>query len=122
MIFPMVIWTGTNPLREEGRFRVVYRGPPRADRPDDVPFAVEKCIGLDSMKIKRWVQPKDQGSLQVAAWSLAHALGVILMVDPKRLNLDHPLYCELNLAVAEGRKSRGCDCDRPPDPSELAHE
>ena len=116
MITPMVIWIGTNPLRDEGRFRVVYRGSPRPERPDDVPFAVEKCIGPDNMKIMRWAQPKEQGTLQVASWALTHAFGSLLMVDPKKLNLDHPLFCELNLAIAEGREPRGCDCQRPANP------
>ena len=113
---PMVIWMGTEPLKNRGRFRVVDRGPPRTDRTGDVPFSVEKHLGYDMMKMPNWGPVPEGQAAQYALWALSHALGQLLTVDPKKLNLDHPLFCELNMAVAEGRESKGCDCDRPADP------
>jgi hypothetical protein len=116
---PMVIWSGTEPLKQQGRFRIVDRGPARPERPDDVPFGLEQCLGCNFMKQKVWgpVKGHYDGSAGHAMNALTHALGLLLSVDPKKLDLNHPLYCEQNLSVAEGRESRGCDCDRPADPT-----
>jgi hypothetical protein len=116
-VYPFVIWAGSEPLKSRGRFRLVHRGPVREHRPDDVPFGLEQCTGVSFMKDRQWGGIK---SHEHAIHAITHVLGLLLIVDPKRLNLDHPLYCELNLAVAEGREPRGCDCDKPADPMRKA--
>lgn len=112
--FPLVVWQGKQPLRpkEAGLYRLVARGPARPERPDDVPFALERRVGRDAMKQDTWAPPRDQHGMLEAVWALSHAFGLLLSVDPRKLNLDHPLYCELNLAIAEGREPRGCDCPK----------
>ena len=117
--FPFVIWMGRQPLRpKQGRlFRIVHRGPARPARADDVPFAVEVRSGVDSMKVEHWGKAnRENGAEQEAMYAMVHALGQLLCVDPKKLDLNHPLYCECNMAVVEGRESRGCDCKAPADP------
>ena len=115
MDFPFVIWTGTEPLKNKGRFRIVHRGPARPERSDDVPFGIEQKHGCSFMKVFTW-GPVKQGAKDHAIHALTNSLGLLLTVDPKKLNLDHPLYCELNLAIAEGREPKGCDCAAPADP------
>lgn len=114
MNFPFVIWSGTEPLKGKGRFRLVHRGPARDGRPDDVPFGLEQKTGASYMKTFNWEAPT-LGTPH-AIHALSHTLGQVLTVDPKKLTLDHPLYCELNLAVCEGREPKGCDCAAPADP------
>jgi hypothetical protein len=117
--YPFVIWTGKQPLqRNSARLcRVIHRGPARPNRKDDVPFTVEQRIGCDSMKQMTWAKPvRDSGGEQEAVFALVHAFGQFLTVDPKKLDLNHPFYCECNTAVAEGRESRGCDCGAASDP------
>lgn len=116
MDFPFVIWSGTEPLKGKGRFRLVHRGPARESRPDDVPFGLEQKLGVSFMKVYQWGTVK-QGAERNAIHSLAHALGQLLTVDLRKLDLNHPLFCETNMAIAECRESRGCDCKRPADPS-----
>ena len=122
MKFPTVIWMGKEPLavhkKAARRFRIVHRGPARPDRPDDVPFALEQRIGQSMMKRMNWAPPISEQAKQEAIHALAHALGLLLMVDVKALNLEHPLHCELNMAIVEGRPSVGCDCDGPDEPYE----
>lgn len=110
MNYPMVIWQGTEPLHSHGYFRLVFRGPPRHNVNDDVPFGLEQRLGPDAMKVMAWGKIKNPEAQLHAIQSLTHALGQVLCVDPRKLNLDHPLFCEENLSVAEGRQSRGCDC------------
>lgn len=112
---PMVIWQGTEPLHKKGSFRLVYRGPARPDRPDDVPFSIEQKLGVNAMKAVSW-GPVKEGSRREALWALSHALGLLLTMETERIDLNHPLYCEVNMAVAEKRDARGCDDDRSPDP------
>jgi hypothetical protein len=109
---PLVIWTGRQPLNQNTgtTFRVVDRGPARSDRLDDVPFACEQRLGVSSMKVENWGPPKTNLQ-QEAVYALVHAFGLLLTVDPKKLNLDHRLYCEINLAISEDRETRGCDCE-----------
>ncbi len=113
MNYPLVIWTGKQPLhpKSSSRFRLVHRGPAREDRPDDVPFSLERMAGVNMMKEETWVPPRGDKLLE-AVYALSHAFGLLLAVDPRRLNLDHPLWCELNLAIVEGREPKGCDCPR----------
>jgi hypothetical protein len=83
-------------------------------KPDDAiaEFAVQLQIGACVV----FYLAALTGNLLDAIHTLVNALGLMLTVDPKKLNLDHPLYCELNIAVAEGRQPRGCDCpvESPP--------
>jgi hypothetical protein len=117
--YPFVIWLGKGPLKQNtGHYRVVHRGPPRPNRPDDVPFALEKQTGVSMMKKRQWGPPQTHEAKLDALHALVHAFGLLLSVDPKKLDLEHPLHCEINLAVAEGRESRGCDCNSPADPLE----
>ncbi len=113
MRYPLVIWQGRQPLNggKGTLFRVVHRGPPRADRPDDVPWGVEQRLGMSMLKEETWGPVADR-LCREAAHALVHAYGLLLSVDPKKLNLEHPLFCELNLAISEGRESRGCDCPK----------
>jgi hypothetical protein len=117
---PMVIWQGHAPIVKNPRsFRIVDRGPARQERPDDVPFALECKTGLSMMKTYNWAVTEPQNNpaqAKEAIWALSHAMGLLLTVDPKRLYIEHPLYCEMNLAVAEQRESKGCDCPFPNDP------
>jgi hypothetical protein len=114
---PFVIWMGRQPLDASGiLFRVVDRGPARENRSDDVPFALEQRIGISMMKRHNWGPPRSIEAKQEAIHALVHAYGQLLTVDPKKLDLNHPLHCEVNLAVAEGREPKGCDCNGPADP------
>ena len=120
MKFPTVIWMGREPIHKGNarRFRLVHRGPARPNRPDDVPFACEERIGQSMMKRLNWGPPRSGFGEKEAIYALSHALGQLLMVDMGKLRLDHPLYCELNMAVAEERDPRGCDCNGPDEPEE----
>ena len=112
-MLPLVIWQGRQPLNNgQGTlFRIVDRGPPRENRPDDVPCGCEQRLGMNMLKEETWGPVKDR-LCREAVHALVHAFGLLLKVDPHKLNLDHPLYCELNLAIAEGREPRGCDCPK----------
>lgn len=116
--FPFVIWAGRNPLHKKNSplFRLVARGPARETRKDDVPFGLEVRANHDFMKEHSWLVPSKPDTQREAIWALAHALGSILAFDPKQLNLSHPLHCEINMALFEGRPCKGCDCNSPPDP------
>lgn len=120
MEYPVVIWMGKQPLRQDSarRFRLVYRGPARPGRPDDVPFAVEQRIGQSMMKRLNWDGPKSETAMKEAIYALGHALGQILMKTPLELCMTHPIHCEENMALIEGRESRGCDCHGPAEPEE----
>jgi len=118
---PFVIWMGSNPIKRASArlFRLVYRGPARANRPDDTPFAAEQRIGLSQMKRFNWDRPdRASGAEQEALWAISHAFGQVLMADPGKLAAGHPIHCELNMAVIEGREAKGCDCAGPAEPGE----
>ena len=119
--FPKVIWIGRQPIGKSSRrlFRLVYRGPARENRPDDVPFAVELRIGCNMMKRMNWSNPIQGDGGQEAIWALSHVLGLALMARPESLVAGHPIHCELNMAILEGRVTKGCDCNGPADPMEM---
>jgi hypothetical protein len=105
MNIPTVIWMGGQPLNPTNRrrYRLVYRGLSRPSRPDDVPFACEQRIGQSMMKRLNWDKPHGEGAAHEAVWALGHALGQLLMHDPADFCIGHPLHCEINMAIAEGR-------------------
>lgn len=122
MGIPTVIWMGSQPIdrASKRRYRIVYRGPARPGRADDVPFALELRIGQSMMKQLNWDFPNDvqNGSQREAIYALVHAFGQTLMVDPAKLVAGHPIHCECNQAVIENRESKGCDCQGPDEPGE----
>ena len=70
------------------------------------------------MKRLNWGPPERKQAKTEAIHALSHALGLLLMVDLKALNLTHPLHCEINMAQVENRATKGCDCEGPDEPEE----
>lgn len=119
MAFPRVIWAGSQPLHKSHveRFRLVQRPEARPGHPEDVPFGVEQRVGLSEMGRLNWGSIKDdKQTLREAIYALSHAFGKVLVSDPKDLIAGHPINCEVNLAIIEGREAIGCDCHGPDEP------
>ncbi|OAI41264.1 hypothetical protein AYO40_03525 [Planctomycetaceae bacterium SCGC AG-212-D15] len=83
-----------------------------------MPFSLEQRIGSNMMKKLNWGVPEGVEAKQEAIFALTHCFGLLLNCDPKKLIPGHPLHCELNMAIAEGRDPKGCDCNGPDDPLE----
>ena len=118
--YPTVIWMGKEPLhpRTARRYRIVDRGPARPGRSDDVPFALEQRTGQSMMKRLNWGPCVNESAKDEAIHALTHAIGLLLTVEVGKLRSDHPLHCDINMAIVEGREAKGCDCDRPEEPEE----
>jgi len=97
MNYPTVIWMGKEPLavmkKAARRFRIVHRGPARANRPDDVPFALEQRTGQSMMKRMNWGPPESDQAKREAIHALSHAIGILLVVDLKALDISRRFCC-----------------------------
>lgn len=109
---PRVVWIGK--IGHEV-FRIVDRRAPREDKTKDVRVRLEQARGRDAMDVKSW-GGVHESARSLAMRALTQAFAEVLVRLPLEFDIGHPMFCELNLAVAEGRDPRGCDCGRPADP------
>lgn len=107
---PEVIWMA----RTREVFRLVDGGPSRLGKPHEPRFTVEMGRGRDAMGAKTWGGVPLDARLH-AIDAMANAFGLVLQAWPTGLAQNHPIGCELNMAVIERRPTRGCDCFSPAD-------
>jgi hypothetical protein len=127
---PEIIWAGKMPGKGTHRFRIVDMGPPRpqvtASGGYEPRFHVEELRGTDRMDGELWL-PADMTGLTPACAqdhhllqrrceavaALVHGFGLVLEASSRLLDPNHPIGCEINMALIEERDSKGCDCATP---------